>query len=60
MEIDTVCCLMSGMAFPFEKMPRVSGIYHSNNCWKVVQKYLDHMQIEKCDVESIVSTLWAS
>ena len=34
-------------------------IHYSNNCWKVVSAYLGHIQIGKCDIESIVLALMA-
>ena len=40
-------------------MLRVSVIYYSNNCGKVVSTYLGPMQIEMCDAECIVSALGA-
>ena len=38
---------------------KVSLIYCSINCGNVASTYLDLMQIEKCDTESIVSALKA-
>ena len=37
------------------KMFRDLVIYYGNNCGKVASTYLDLIQIEKCDAESIVS-----
>ena len=34
-------------------------IYYSNNCGKVVLIYLDHIKIEMCDAENIVSVSMA-
>ena len=58
MVIDSLLLYESNDIF-IKKMPRVSEIYYSNNCVKVVPTYFDHIQIEKCDAKNFASAFRA-